>query len=243
MFRLGVITDEVSQDLKAAIDFALEFGLRGLEIRTAGGKNIMDMTTDEVKEIRKMADGSGLEVPSISSPVFKCDLADEETVRKHMDGLKKCLDFSGILEASVIRFFDFLYNENHILPDEQRYEKLHLAADLAEPYSITLALENEPIVYSSTFSNISETVRTLGRHNVKALYDPGNAVYCDSSEPPYPEGYELIRDILCHIHIKDAKRVKGEVVSTDLGEGAVDYRGIFQRLFDDGYEGYIILET
>ena len=71
MFRLGVITDEVSQDLKAAIDFALEFGLRGLEIRTASGKNIMDMTTDEVKEIRKMADGSGLEVPSISSPVFK----------------------------------------------------------------------------------------------------------------------------------------------------------------------------
>jgi sugar phosphate isomerase/epimerase len=171
VFRLGVITDEVSQDLKAAIDFALEFGLRGLEIRTASGKNIMDMTTDEVKEIRKMADGSGLEVPSISSPVFKC------------------------------------------------------------------------IVYSSTFSNISETVRTKGRHNVKALYDPGNAVYCDSSEPPYPEGYELIRDILCHIHIKDAKRVKGEVVSTDLGEGAVDYRGIFQRLFDDGYEGYIILET
>ena len=34
MFRLSVITDEVSQDLKTVVSFAKEYGLDGVEVRT-----------------------------------------------------------------------------------------------------------------------------------------------------------------------------------------------------------------
>jgi sugar phosphate isomerase/epimerase len=49
--------------------------------------------------------------------------------------------------------------------------------------------------------------------------------------------------MLGHVHIKDARRVNGETVATAVGEGAVDYKGIFGKLKEIGYDGDIMLET
>ena len=38
MFKKGVITDEISQDFKTAVDLALKYGLNGIEIRSVWEK-------------------------------------------------------------------------------------------------------------------------------------------------------------------------------------------------------------
>ncbi|MGH9352800.1 MAG: twin-arginine translocation signal domain-containing protein, partial [Terriglobia bacterium] len=41
-FTLGVITDEISDDLDLALDFIKSYGLHGCELRDIWGKNIMN---------------------------------------------------------------------------------------------------------------------------------------------------------------------------------------------------------
>jgi hypothetical protein len=89
---------------------------------------------------------------------------------------------------------------------------------------------------------LSETVRAIDHPVVGALYDPGNNIYA-TDEIPFPDGFAAIEGMIGHVHIKDAKRVNSETVATAVGEGAVDYKGIFATLKEIGYDGDIMLET
>src|SRR5690606_13320289 len=79
---------------------------------------------------------------------------------------------------------------------------------------------------------------------VRVLWDPGNDIYDPEGERPFPDGYELVKDYMVHMHLKDAKRLSdGTVVGVPLGQGDVDYVGQFEALSRDGYSGYVVLET
>ena len=76
----------------------------------------------------------------------------------------------------------------------------------------------------------------------KALYDPGNNIY-STDEVPFPQGYEYIKDIVRHIHIKDAVKIDGKAVGAAVGKGLVNYVGLFEELNKYGYVGDVMLET
>jgi sugar phosphate isomerase/epimerase len=61
--------------------------------------------------------------------------------------------------------------------------------------------------------------------------------------PPYPDGYDKLKPYIRHVHLKDIKRMPGAFAPAMLGEGDVDFRGIFAALRRDGYDGYVSLET
>jgi sugar phosphate isomerase/epimerase len=77
------------------------------------------------------------------------------------------------------------------------------------------------------------------------LWDPCNEVFANGGKNPFPQGYDWIKDSMIHMHIKDAKKNEGsgEVECTPIGEGVIDYEGHFKQLKEDGYEGYLSLET
>ena len=49
--RLGVLTDEVSQNLTEALDWTVENGLKHVEIRMVDGKNIVDLSNQELDQL------------------------------------------------------------------------------------------------------------------------------------------------------------------------------------------------
>ncbi len=59
---------------------------------------------------------------------------------------------------------------------------------------------------------------------------------------PYPNGYEAVRRFVKHVHFKDAEM-------DEYGRrryavhGQIDWAGQIQALAQDGYEGYISIET
>src|SRR5689334_19583841 len=75
-FRIGAITDEFSPNISTAADAMTELGMQCAELRVIGGKNIMDLTPDELQSAMDVLRAHKLEVVSIATPILKCTLPD-----------------------------------------------------------------------------------------------------------------------------------------------------------------------
>ncbi|MCL2478061.1 MAG: sugar phosphate isomerase/epimerase, partial [Treponema sp.] len=78
---------------------------------------------------------------------------------------------------------------------------------------------------------------------VQGLWDPGNDIWDPDNEIPYPDGYNFIKKYISHVHLKDGRRINGKAEGAPIGRGEVDWKGQFRALIDDGYSGFVTLET
>ena len=65
---IGAITDEFSSDLGVALDAMSEVGMSGVELRVVDGKNVIDLTDDELEGVRRRILARGMHVVGIASP-------------------------------------------------------------------------------------------------------------------------------------------------------------------------------
>src|ERR1700692_1933300 len=67
-FKVAVISDEISPDFDHACHLAAEeFGLSWIELRSMGGKSLMDLASDQVGEVQKILSKYKLQVTDIAS--------------------------------------------------------------------------------------------------------------------------------------------------------------------------------
>jgi sugar phosphate isomerase/epimerase len=65
-----------------------------------------------------------------------------------------------------------------------------------------------------------------------------------SGENPFPEGYRLLpAERIVHVHAKDCRVTDHKPAWGPLGTCSIDWKGQIRALADDGYQGYISLET
>jgi sugar phosphate isomerase/epimerase len=77
---------------------------------------------------------------------------------------------------------------------------------------------------------------------MKALWDPGNEAHGGRSA--FPEGYDAVKDVLAHVHIKDAYTLPdGSGRCVPVGSGNVPFIPQLQALQRDGYTGLFTIET
>ena len=91
MFKLGIITDEVSQDFEEALEFAKKHNLECVELRSAWEKNPFQYTDEDFKEIASLLKKHDMPLVCISSPFYKCSYNDDKTKAEHMAGLKRLI--------------------------------------------------------------------------------------------------------------------------------------------------------
>jgi len=244
IFKLSVITDEVSQDLETVAKFADRFKLDGIEIRSLWNRNPQDLINriDEIKKILKKYD---LKVSAIASPFFKADVDSDREYRNHLDTLKKCIHLAKSLDINIIRGFTF-WRKNHFEDYlEKIIEKFQKPLEIIESEGVILGIENEPSTFVGNGRELASFLNRLGSKNVKAIWDPGNDIWDPNGETPYPDGYEHVKDKVIHVHIKDGTRkgIRGKPECVAFGEGEVNYPDQLKALKEDGYEGYLSLET
>ena len=240
MFKLAIITDEVSQELDTVIAFARQFSLQGLEIRSLWDRGPFDLTGEDVRRIREKTQAAGLTVCCIGSPFFKCDIDDEAAIRAHMEGLRRCCGMAHQLGAGLIRGFSFWKKPGLSL--EQIAGRLQPAMELMQREQLTLVLEPDPAVNTPNGRTLAALLRLLPGQ-AGALWDPGNIPFDDAGEIPYPDGFEAVRSRLRHVHLKDSRRENGVPMVVPVGEGVVDMKGQLGRLLAEGYDGWVSLET
>ena len=238
-FKLGVITDEVTQDIFEAAAFCKKHGLECMEVRSINGHSPFDYTDEDVEQIIAAAKEYNLEISAISSPTFKCEYNDEEAIKANVAGFEKCAIMANKMGAKYIRGFDFWNKE---VPVEVRATMYGDIIALCEKYDVYCALESDPAIHSSTPHKLAELVAAINNPRIKALFDPGNEIWvtAQTSEDAYDK---LAPCGIVNMHVKDGINTDGHTTAVKVGTGSADFVGIFKKLIRDGYSGGVMLET
>ncbi len=257
-FKLGVITDEVTQDFEQALVWAKGFGLKWVELRFVWDKYVTEFTMDDVKRAKDLLAKHGMQVSVLDSPYFKTVLPG--TTSKFNEGKSDRLqsDFdrqAQVLEKAIarakdfgtdkVRVFSFLRVDDPKTVFDRVAKELSKTAEVAKREGIRLVLENE---FSCNVATGVESAAMLDAVKSSALglnWDPGNA-YAAGELKPFPDGYDpLDKKRIWHMHLKDAApgAKAGDTVWEPIGGGKIDYVGQFRALLKNGYEGTMSLET
>ncbi len=261
--RLGIITDEVSDDPHEACALIAEWGVKVVELRTAWGKNLLELSDAQLDELEEAVAQSGLEVVGIASPVFKSPLDEQpqekaadfalagvESMSAQLELLERACTLATRFSAPMVRVFTFWREPFTDEVAGQLVEKLARAAELASFHNVLLAVENEPVCVVATGTELGLLLAALAaglppslQPHVGALWDPGNALAAGEDDA-YPAGYRALDlERLAHVHLKDLQFIApGQPTFVPLGRGELDYRGQLSSLLEDGYVGDMVLE-
>jgi sugar phosphate isomerase/epimerase len=180
---LSVIGDEIGPSLEEMISFAHEQGLKRLDMRTVGGRNLLGMPKEEIIKISRTLEKAGLTVPTFVSPLFKWPAAGKSAAAGKVDFAfdpKECpardivdhaIEIAVILGAPHMRIFSYLRHHRFRPGDLTEGKDFTKLMSLAGHYDISIQLENEPVC---NIGNVAE---------LRAFFDP-------KEEEPAEVGFE-----------------------------------------------------
>lgn len=257
-FRIASITDEFSPTNPAlALNQMASIGMTGAELRVLWGKNVMDLSPEEMERLRHLLVGNNMEVISIASPILKCVLpnAPEVDTRFQQDIFnskhtfedqpalaERAFHIAKFFGARIIRVFSYW----RTVEPERCFDAVATAltglADLAAKEDLIIGIENEHACNISTAADSARILEAVKHPNLKLVWDPANALV--SGENPYPGGYALLpKDRIAHVHVKDCHMEGHKPVWGPVGTRQVDWKGQVAALAADGYTGWLSLET
>lgn len=253
MPRLGVITDEISEDFDHALAVCAELGIREVELRSAWSTNIVAMDDAMIDRIATAVAAAGVSVCGIASPFLKCHIDDTTGVAGRMHSateasradqwaiLDRSLDIADRLGAPLVRTFSFWR-----LPDPEPARADLLATLTEETARVAargklLGLENEHACIIGTGEEAAWYLERIPDRTLGLIWDPGNEAAL--GQTPYPAGYDAVQDRIHHIHLKDVGRIAEGTDFVKMGTGAIAYEDQFRRLVADGYDGVLSIET
>lgn len=237
-FKLGVITDEVSQDIFEAAEFASLHELDCLEVRSVNGHGPFEYTEEDIEDIISASTAYALPVCAISAPLFKCNFTDPDAVKEHLHKLELCAVAAKRVGADIIRGFDF-WDEN--IPLEARAAAYDGVAGICEQYGVICVIESDPAVHSNTPHKLAPLVEKINEPCVKALFDPGNEIWVTGKTSK--DAYDILASHIAHVHIKDGTVTENGPEAVKIGTGLADFETIFKKLISGGYTGAVVLET
>ncbi len=237
-FILSVFGDEISSDLKTQMDVLEEHGISYIEMRGVNGKGLVEYSIEEAKAVKKQLDERGFRLSAIGSPIGKISITDD--FKPHLELFKHTLELAKLMECKYIRMFSFFIPRGEA-PEKYRDEVMYRWSEFvkaAEGTGITLLHENEKDIYGDTPERCLDIIKTMNCEFVKAIFDPANFVQCNVKA--FPEGYELLKDHVIYMHIKDAVYSDHHVEPAGLGDGKV--KEILSALYAKGFEGFLSIE-
>jgi L-ribulose-5-phosphate 3-epimerase len=255
-FKLGIITDEITQQLRTALDFISEYHLHWCELRDLWNRNILYLSDDDLKEAKKMIADQGLRVSDIASPLFKWALPQMAPEKKETDSfgahftdadsahvMRRSFDIAHMLGAGKVRVFAFTRVEDPSRAFPFVRDRLAAAADQARKDGLILVLENEHTCNVGTGKELGQMIREVNLPALRGNWDAGNAFML--GEVVYPDGYRHVKGLFAHMHIKDVRKnaKTGKLEWAPVGGGLIDWKGQIAALRRDKYEGTMSLET
>jgi sugar phosphate isomerase/epimerase len=254
---IAAITDEFSPTLSEAIPVMKEIGMSAAELRVINGKNIMDLSDDELKQTKEELDKAGLLVVSIASPLLKCILPGSPELdsrfehdvfaSKHMYEdqprlAEHAFQLARFFNAKTIRVFSYWRTiDPEACTDAIAKDLTHLAS-LAQKEKVVIGLENEHACNVGTATEAKRILEAVQSPNLQLVWDPANAFV--AGEDPVPDGYALLpKERIVHVHAKDCHMESNKPIWGPLGTRSIRWKEQITALLEDNYQGYISLET
>lgn len=236
-FTLTGFSDEISEKITEQFEHLNKLGIEYFEPRGIDGKNISELTCDDVKALKENMQKYGIKVSSIGSPIGKIGIKDDFDA--HLELLKKMIGIAKELGTKYIRVFSFFIPKDEN-PEDYREEviaRMKAMTKLAEENNIILLHENEKEIYGDIAPRCLDILKSVNSPNLRAVFDPANFVQC--GQKVYPDTLHMLKDYVVYVHIKDALE-NGDVVPAGFGIGNV--KEVLSELKQDGYKGFLSLE-
>lgn len=254
---LAAITDEYSPDLDVALGAMAESGMTGVELRTIGGRNVVDLSDSELDAVRATVEARGMRVLSIASPVFKCTLpsgppidarfqqdvfGSPRTFEDQPALIDRTFEVAARTGAGIIRVFSYWRTTQPTACFGAAAAALEQLAERADEQGLVVGIENEHACNVATGFETSRLFELATHPSLQLIWDPANALVAGEASP-FPDGYNLLpKRRIAHVHAKDCF-VNGHTPTwTNVGEN-IDWRRHIRSLVDDGFRGAISLET
>lgn len=235
-FILTGFSDEIDEKVEVQFQTMKELGIPYFEARGIDGKNIADLTDEDVEMLCEKMKEYEMKSSSIGSPIGKISITED--FESHFQRFKRVVDSAKKLHTKYIRIFSFY------IPDGQRpevyrdevFSRLRRMCEYARSQDVILLHENEKDIYGDTIERCTDLMREFHSEYFKAVFDPANFVQCGENAK---EAFLKLKPYIAYMHIKDATG-DGEVVPAGVGRGEIPF--ILRELKRDGYEGFLSLE-
>lgn len=233
-----------------------------------------NLRKETVPQARELLAKHGVRVNSVSA-FTKLNEVVHNGVAETQELINESLEIATMMGAP---FSHTYFGANAFLNDDEAIKRyvtlIKPCLRKAEETGVTLLIDNlfdsVPEEIPATFrqhyrsSDVTRTVKgcqqlleSIDSPWFRYNYDPGN--FRCSAEEPYPYAYDVLKDFIRSVHLKDAVKYDeelhgdrsdlylqrdftGDYMCVAIGAGAVNYDAVLNRLKADGYQGSLILE-
>jgi L-ribulose-5-phosphate 3-epimerase len=246
--KLGILTDEIDDDVLTAAKFLQQYNLKWAEIRNIWGPYNTAQPMEKIREANKILDDHGIKVSIEGTGFFKIPLPPDtpegqQILEKQWALLNAGMERAKAFGTDKIRIFTFMLGRGE-QKSEASYARIwELTREAARrAKGFRLSVENIGGGHVSTGAEAALLLKNVKEDNIGLTWDPNNAG--ESGEHSFPDGYRKL-DVsrIFHVHLRDFKHQDGKVVWAKVGDGEMDNLGQIRSLLKDGYKGTFTLET
>ncbi|MCR5734720.1 MAG: sugar phosphate isomerase/epimerase [Lachnospiraceae bacterium] len=234
--KITGFADEIAPELDVQISNLKKLGIRYIEMRGVDGDNLIFHSDQKVAEIKKKLDDAGISLSALGTPLGKIGI--DEPFEKHFEDFKRAVDIAHKMDTKNLRMFSFY------IPEGQNskwkgavWERMGKFTDYAVQNDAVILHENEKGIYGEKAAECRELMDDFYGDHFKAIFDFANFVQVKQDTL---EAYDLLKDSIAYIHVKDARIENGTVVPSGYGDGHVEE--ILRQLFGNGFDGFLSLE-
>ncbi len=238
-FTLSAFGDEIAEDVDEQLTVLNELDIRYLELRSAWGTNVLELTDAQVGRLIELCEAHSIAISCVGSPVGKSQI--DGPIEKVVDDLKRILDIARMVATDKVRVFSF-YPETDGLQGERvetSISRLRVLAEVATERDAMLLLENEGGLVGDIPERCRALVEGVNSPHFRYVWDTGNYPQM-GSECSVDIGWPLLADYTDCVQVKDCRIADGTITVAGGGDGQV--RELLENLRDRKYEGFLALE-
>ena len=210
--RLTMLNSMAGREFPAAVERHAALGLKWLDLKDSiFGKGIVDLTDDEAREVRRLADSKGMSVWCLSTALFYAEVeSGEAAFRAHLAKVDRAIEIARILKPRMIRLLAAKTARRAEIADSTAWVRrdhpwlIGLYAEAVDRIAragFTPGIENE--VHGciwSTPAEIASFFAALNRPQARLIWDVQNLWQMGTF--PSLGVYRSLRPLIGNVHLK-----------------------------------------
>ncbi len=250
----------LGKSLEEILPVLREFSVSWVELWTFNIIGFKGLRCDEtgLRKTKELLNDYNIGVACVTNGgAFVKELA--ENPDKYIKFMKETIRVAKKLGASLVNCYVYYFALGHKADIGPFVKVMKPIVNYAEEVEVTLVLENEAHDASGTPEGMLKILRAINSEYLKTNFDATN--YYHANIEPYPYAYEILKDHIAYVHMKNGCRfipgvhpdyAKGApfappndsqyIFYPPLPYGAVNIEGLITRLKENGYSGFCTLE-
>ena len=240
MVRLAAFADEISPEPGAQVAALVAARVGSVEFRSVRGVNCLAMSDAEVGDYALQLADAGIGFSALGSPVGKVPIDGD--FGEHLAKFRRALELCHRLGVPRMRVFSYYppdgdFNGDWLPWRAAVLDRLARQVELAAGAGVTLFHENEHRIYGDTPERSADLLDSLDSPYFRAAYDAAN--YVTVGADPVA-GWDVTRERVGHLHLKDWARGGSHGVLLGHGDGRWDHALAGAKSLD--FDGFAVLE-